>query len=76
MALLTPYLDWDDQIRKEYSKMHKLGYPNLDWDFQVWRHIIEAMASQQKQNPVWDNPNIDSGIGSYKIQKKSKLGYD
>jgi hypothetical protein len=27
------------------------------------------MASQQKQNPVWDNPNIDSGIGSYKIQK-------
>jgi hypothetical protein len=34
------------------------------------------MTSQQKQNPVLENPNIDSGIGSFKIQKKTKLGYN
>ena len=58
--------------------MHELGYPYLDWDvqIQVWCHIIEAMTSQQKQNPVLENPNIDSGIGSFKIQKKTKLGYN
>jgi len=29
------------------------------------------MTSQQTQNPVWDNPNIDSGIYSQKLQKQN-----
>jgi len=37
-------------------------------------HIVTTLAimtSQWKQNPVWDNPNIDSGIYAQKLQKQN-----
>jgi hypothetical protein len=66
-----PKPDWDDQNKQLDYNSDRLGQPDLQ--MQGWYDRTKMMSSQQKWNPVWDNPNIDTGMH---IHKKSKLGYD